>query len=106
MNRYKGSEVPKVRPWLIPCNSFIILRNGTFAGGKGELVISPCNQLRFTLNDLLELQLRSASLVVLGDCKIGDFGNARIVDVIDGAETTYYPRCHRLLQLLPRSRSP
>jgi len=80
MNRYKGSKLL----------SFVSVRNGTVGGGKGETVVSPFNQLSFTLDDFLKLQLRLTLLVILGDCEIGDFGNARIVDVIDGDVTTYY----------------
>lgn len=88
MNRYKGSEIPEVLPYLLPNNSFIILRIGTIGSGKGETVISPSNHLRFTVDNFLELQLRSTSPVILSDGEIGDFGDMRIVDVIDGTPST------------------
>lgn len=88
MNRYKGSEIPEVLPYLLPNNSFIILGIGTIGSGKGETVISPCNHLRFTFDYFLELQLRSTSPVILSDSEIGDFGDMRIVDVIDGTPST------------------
>ena len=70
-------------PSLFPNNGLVILLRRSLLRFQNQPVIRAGDDLRFSFKNFLELQLRSASLVVLRDGVFGDVCHVRIVKVTD-----------------------
>lgn len=96
LDTFKGSEVPKMHPRLIPHHCLISVGNGAVFGRDKEPIIGAGNDLGLAPNHFLELECRFRLLVVLIHSEFSDLlhlGVFRVLNRLPTADSTTAQCC-------------